>query len=185
MRYYQTPSPERTLLLEILTNVLYGLDATDESLVFKCSEKIYEEQPSLVIHCFVDKEGMIGHLNIYHVVQHLQHLTEKETTVYKRNQLAMEYLQIVVPHFSSFSTNDVNFNLAQLLISLYIESIKDLMKNTDEESISICSSLQQQLQVLLKDNLSYQPEGILELLPNDSLLYERCVYASIDSIRNS
>ena len=59
------------------------------------------------------------------------------------------------------------------------------MKNTDEESISICSSLQQQLQLLLKENSSYQPAGILELLPNDSLLYERCVSNRIDTLRSS
>ena len=92
MQQYQGASPERAQLLEILTHVLYGLDASDEALVFKCSEKIYQEMPALVIRCFIDEEGMIGHLNIYHVVQHLQRLTAGKPTVAERNQLVLQAL---------------------------------------------------------------------------------------------
>ena len=60
-------SPERRQLLEIFTHVLYGLDGSDEALVFKCSARIYAEAPELVLRCFVDERGLIGHLNIYHV----------------------------------------------------------------------------------------------------------------------
>ena len=45
MQQYREASPERTQLLGILTHVLFGLEPTDEELVFKCSEKIYEEEP--------------------------------------------------------------------------------------------------------------------------------------------
>lgn len=169
MQQYRSVSPERSQLLEILTHVLYGLDSSDESLVFKCSEKIYDEQPSLVIRCFIDEEGMIGHLNIYHVVKHLQQLAEKEESVYDRNKLAMEYLKVVVPHFSSFPVDDVDHNLSQVLVSLYIETI-NACQQTD-----LGSSLQSDLLTLLKTNTSYIPSTTLDLLPADSMLYERCV----------
>lgn len=169
MQQYRGVSPERTQLLEILTHVLYGLDSSDESLVFKCSEKIYDEQPSLVIRCFIDEEGMIGHLNIYHVVKHLQRLSEKEESVYDKNKLAMEYLKVVVPHFSSFPMDDVDHNLSQVLVSLYIETINAC------QQAELASSLQSELLALLKANTSYIPSITLDELPSDTMLYERCV----------
>ena len=58
MQQYREASPERSQLLRILTHVLFGLEAIDEELVFKCSEKIYEEEPALVLRCFVDDKGV-------------------------------------------------------------------------------------------------------------------------------
>ena len=86
----RTQSPERTQLLHIFTHILYGLESCDESLVFKCSERIYTEVPELVMRCFINDDGLIGHLNIYHVTKHLLSLTSNETTVYDRNKLALE-----------------------------------------------------------------------------------------------
>lgn len=130
MQQYPTLTPERVQLLQVLTRVLFGLDASDEALVFKCSEKIYQEMPSLVIRCFIDEEGMIGHLNIYHVVKHLQQLTANKPTVFERNELVLQYLSVVTPHLASFAATDValDHNLSHTLAVLYIDSIHDLMK---------------------------------------------------------
>ena len=183
MQQYRNASPERTQLLEILTHVLYGLDSNDESLVFKCSEKIYEEQPCLVLRCFIDEDGMIGHLNIYHVVQHLLHLAEKEETTFQRNKLAMEYLKVVVPHCASLPSSHNELNLSQQLITLYIDSIKDLQP--DQSALQ--ALLQKELHALLQSNSMYLPAAVLEQLPTNSLLYERCVglrgVFSLDRVR--
>ena len=130
MQQYPTLTPERVQLLQVLTRVLFGLDASDEALVFKCSEKIYQEMPSQVIRCFIDEEGMIGHLNIYHVVKHLQQLTANKPTVFERNELVLQYLSVVTPHLASFAATDValDHNLSHTLAVLYIDSIHDLMK---------------------------------------------------------
>lgn len=177
LQQYRNASPERTQLLEILTHVLYGLDSNDESLVFKCSEKIYEEQPSLVLRCFVDDDGMIGHLNIYHVVQHLQNLAANEPTIYQQNKFALDYLKVVVPHCATISSERNDFNLSQKLITLYIESIKDLLDHPDHPNQATqITHLQQDLHHLLKTNSLYVPALVLELLPEDTLLHERCVH---------
>ena len=138
MQQYPTLTPERVQLLQVLTRVLFGLDASDEALVFKCSEKIYQEMPSLVIRCFIDEEGMIGHLNIYHVVKHLQQLTANKPTVFERNELVLQYLSVVTPHLASFAATDValDHNLSHTLAVLYIDSIHDLMTRECESEKS-------------------------------------------------
>lgn len=140
MQQYPTLTPERVQLLQVLTRVLFGLDASDEALVFKCSEKIYQEMPSLVIRCFIDEEGMIGHLNIYHVVKHLQQLTASKPTVFERNELVLQYLSVVTPHLASFAATDValDHNLSHTLAVLYIDSIHDLMKRECESEEREC-----------------------------------------------
>ena len=119
---------QRSQLLRILTHVLFGLEAIDEDLVFKCSEKIYEEDPALVLRCFVDDKGVIGHLNIYHTAQHLRALTQREPSAYRRNALPIQYLRVVTPHIPA-GTGALRLpedhNLAQILALLYIETINE------------------------------------------------------------
>ena len=179
MQQYQGASPERAQLLEILTHVLYGLDASDEALVFKCSEKIYQEMPALVIRCFIDEEGMIGHLNIYHVVQHLQRLTAGKPTVAERNQLVIQYLAVVTPHLAAFATEQApDHNLCHMLAVLYIESLHDFMVRTpDAETEKQVASLRAALQALLQGKGSYLPEPLLEMIKPEGLPEERCVGA--------
>ena len=128
MQQYREASPERSQLLRILTHVLFGLEAIDEDLVFKCSEKIYEEDPALVLRCFVDDKGVIGHLNIYHTAQHLRALTQREPSAYRRNALPIQYLRVVTPHIPA-GTGALRLpedhNLAQILALLYIETINE------------------------------------------------------------
>lgn len=179
MQQYQGASPERRQLLEILTHVLYGLDASDEALVFKCSEKIYQEMPALVIRCFIDEEGMIGHLNIYHVVQHLQRLTADKPTVAERNQLVIQYLAVVTPHLAAFATEQsADHNLCHMLAVLYIESLHDLMARAPGAEIAKqIASLRSALQTLLREKGSYLPEPLLEMIKPGELSEERCVGA--------
>ena len=128
MQQYREASPERSQLLRILTHVLFGLEAIDEELVFKCSEKIYEEEPALVLRCFVDDKGVIGHLNIYHTAQHLQRLTQREPSAYRRNALPIQYLSVVTPHIPAGTGSlrlPEDHNLAQILALLYIETINE------------------------------------------------------------
>ena len=128
MQQYREASPERSQLLRILTHVLFGLEAIDEELVFKCSEKIYQEEPALVLRCFVDDEGVIGHLNIYHTAQHLQRLTQREPSAYRRNALPIQYLSVVTPHIPAGTGSlrlPEDHNLAQILALLYIETINE------------------------------------------------------------
>ena len=128
MQQYREASPERSQLLRILTHVLFGLEAIDEELVFKCSEKIYEEEPALVLRCFVDDKGVIGHLNIYHTAQHLRRLTQREPSAYRRNALPIQYLSVVTPHIPSGTGSlrlPEDHNLAQILALLYIETINE------------------------------------------------------------
>ena len=178
MQQYREASPERTQLLGILTHVLFGLEPTDEELVFKCSEKIYEEEPSLVLRCFIDEKGMICHLNIYHIVKHLQHLTEGEPSVYQRNKLALQYLSVVVPHVTPTASQlPADHNLVHLLAVMYIETIKDL-KTHDEVDHALVDDLQQSLHSLLIEQSTYLPEELLKVLPEGDMMEERCVILS-------
>ena len=127
-------SPERRQLLEIFTHVLYGLDGSDEALVFKCSARIYAEAPELVLRCFVDERGLIGHLNIYHVTSHLLALAKEQPSVLERNRLAIEYLKTVAPHVAgSVLSASAEYNIPQRLAALYIETIAALEKEAEGE----------------------------------------------------
>lgn len=166
----RTQSPERTQLLHIFTHILYGLDSSDESLVFKCSERIYTEAPDLVMRCFINEDGLIGHLNIYHVTKHLLSLTTKESSIFDRNKLALEYLWIVVPHMNT--SQPPEFNLAHTLAMMYVETLRDLLQtNPEDERIS---QMRSRLQSLLKTNQQCIPEELLNELPAD-LKKEQCV----------
>ena len=101
-------SPERRQLLEIFTHVLYGLDSSDEALVFKCSERIYAEAPELVLRCFVDERGLIGHLNIYHVTSHLLALGYSVQMVDTTDHFADAKLTAIV-HNVSYNYNHSAF----------------------------------------------------------------------------
>ena len=159
----RTQSPERTQLLHIFTHILYGLESCDESLVFKCSERIYTEVPELVMRCFINDDGLIGHLNIYHVTKHLLSLTSNETTVYDRNKLALEYLWVVVPHMNT--SQPPEFNLAHTLARMYVDTICDLRQtNPDDERVP---QMRSRLQSLLKTNHYCIPDKLLEVLPED------------------
>ena len=126
-------SPERRLL-EIFTHVLYGLDGSDEALVFKCSARIYAEAPELVLRCFVDERGLIGHLNIYHVTSHLLALAKEQPSVLERNRLAIEYLKTVAPHVAGSALSaSAEYNIPQRLAALYIETIAALEKEAEGE----------------------------------------------------
>ena len=133
MQQYREASPERAQLLRILTHVLFGLEAPDEALVFKCSEKIYEEAPALVLRCFVDDAGVIGHLNVYHTSQHLRRLTAREPSAFRRNRLPIQYLRLVVPHLPAGTAARLpeDHNLAQLLALLYIETITEAQSRAE------------------------------------------------------
>ena len=127
-------SPERRQLLEIFTHVLYGLDGSDEALVFKCSARIYAEAPELVLRCFVDERGLIGHLNIYHVTSHLLALAKEQPSVLERNRLAIEYLKTVAPHVAGSALSaSAEYNIPQRLAALYIETIAALEKEAEGE----------------------------------------------------
>ena len=127
-------SPERRQLLEIFTHVLYGLDSSDEALVFKCSARIYAEAPELVLRCFVDERGLIGHLNIYHVTSHLLALAKEQPSVLERNRLAIEYLKTVAPHVAGSALSpSAEYNIPQRLAALYIETIAALEKEAEGE----------------------------------------------------
>lgn len=127
-------SPERRQLLEIFTHVLYGLDGSDEALVFKCSARIYAEAPELVLRCFVDERGLIGHLNIYHVTSHLLALAKEQPSVLERNRLAIEYLKTVAPHVTGSALSpSAEYNIPQRLAALYIETIAALEKEAEGE----------------------------------------------------
>ena len=127
-------SPERRRLLEIFTHVLYGLDGSDEALVFKCSARIYAEAPELVLRCFVDERGLIGHLNIYHVTSHLLALAKEQPSVLERNRLAIEYLKTVAPHVAGSALSaSAEYNIPQRLAALYIETIAALEKEAEGE----------------------------------------------------
>ena len=127
-------SPERRQLLEIFTHVLYGLDGSDEALVFKCSARIYAEAPELVLRCFVDERGLIGHLNIYHVTSHLLALEKEHPSVLERNRLAIEYLKSVAPHVAGSALSaSAEYNIPQRLAALYIETIAALEKEAEGE----------------------------------------------------
>lgn len=127
-------SPERRQLLEIFTHVLYGLDGSDEALVFKCSARIYAEAPELVLRCFVDERGLIGHLNIYHVTSHLLGLAKEQPSVLERNRLAIEYLKTVAPHVAGSALSpSAEYNIPQRLAALYIETIAALEKEAEGE----------------------------------------------------
>ena len=127
-------SPERRQLLEIYTHVLYGLDGSDEALVFKCSARIYAEAPELVLRCFVDERGLIGHLNIYHVTSHLLALAKEQPSVLERNRLAIEYLKTVAPHVAGSALSaSAEYNIPQRLAALYIETIAALEKEAEGE----------------------------------------------------
>ena len=127
-------SPERRQLLEIFTHVLYGLDGSDEALVFKCSARIYAEAPELVLRCFVDERGLIGHLNIYHVTSHLLALAKEQPSVLERNCLAIEYLKTVAPHVAGSALSpSAEYNIPQRLAALYIETIAALEKEAEGE----------------------------------------------------
>ena len=166
----RTQSPERTQLLHIFTHILYGLESCDESLVFKCSERIYMEVPDLVMRCFINDDGLIGHLNIYHVTKHLLALTAKENTVYERNKLALEYLWVVVPHMNA--SQPPEFNLAHTLAKMYVDTICDLLQtNPDDERVP---QMRSRLQSLLKTNHHCIPDELLEALPAN-MHKERCV----------
>ena len=128
------------------------------------------EVPDLVMRCFVNEDGLIGHLNIYHVTKHLLALTAKESTIYERNRLALEYLWVVVPHMST--SQPPEFNLAHMLAKMYVETICDLIQtNPDNELVS---QMRSRLQSLLKTNQYCLPEVLLEALPT-TMKKERCV----------
>ena len=170
----RSQSPERRQLLEIFTHVLYGLDSGDEALVFKCSERIYAEAPQLVMRCFVDENGIIGHLNIYHVTNHLLALAKDQPSVFERNRLAIEYLKIVAPHAAGNALGQsAEYNIPQRLAALYIETIVALAK--EPGAAEQTETLRKELQALLRSSDQCLPETLLTLLPAEGMQRERCV----------
>lgn len=160
-------SPERRQLLEIFTHVLYGLDSSDEALVFKCSARIYAEAPELVLRCFVDERGLIGHLNIYHVTSHLLALAKEQPSVLERNRLAIEYLKTVAPHVAGSALSaSAEYNIPQRLAALYIETIAALEKEAEgevtqvriqETTQAIQATTQEELQATTQMTQTTQP----------------------------
>lgn len=140
LQYCRQISPERTELLKIFTHVLFGLEISDESLVFKCGQRIYAEAPDLLMRCFINDHGLVSNLNIFNVVKYLRSLTASLPTPYQRNKFVLEYLAIVAPcmngqsHFITSSTATLEFNLSHLLAILSIETIADLMEASKEGS---------------------------------------------------
>ena len=170
----RSQSPERRQLLEIFTHVLYGLDGSDEALVFKCSERIYAEAPELVMRCFVDENGIIGHLNIYHVTNHLLALAKDQASVFERNRLAIEYLKIVAPHVAgSALSQSAEYNIPQRLAALYIETIVAL--GQEPGTAEQAEMLRRELQELLQSSEQCLPETLLTMLPAEGMQRERCV----------
>ena len=122
------------------------------------------------MRCFINEDGLIGHLNIYHVTKHLLSLTAKESSIFDRNKLALEYLWIVVPHMNT--SQPPEFNLAHTLAMMYVETLRDLLQtNPEDERIS---QMRSRLQSLLKTNQQCIPEELLKELPAD-LKKEQCV----------
>ena len=154
-------SPERRQLLEIFTHVLYGLDGSDEALVFKCSARIYAEAPELVLRCFVDERGLIGHLNIYHVTSHLLALAKEQPSVLERNRLAIEYLKTVAPHVAGSALSaSAEYNIPQRLAALYIETIAALEKEAEGEVTQV--RIQETTQAIQETTLDILHPEILQ-----------------------
>ena len=204
-------SPERRQLLEIFTHVLYGLDSSDEALVFKCSARIYAEAPELVLRCFVDERGLIGHLNIYHVTSHLLALAKEQPSVLERNRLAIEYLKTVAPHVAGSALSpSAEYNIPQRLAALYIETIAALEKEAEGEVTQVriqettqaiqettqatqqesqaelqAATLRRELQELLRSNEQVLPEQLLAMLPAAGMQRERCVGLAGDCVADA
>lgn len=187
MQQYREASPERAQLLRILTHVLFGLEATDEELVFKCSEKIYEEDPALVLRCFVDEQDCIGRQNIYHTTQHLRRLTQREATALRRNALPIRYLRVVTPHLATPPAPALlaeDHNLPHLLALLYIETLTELQNSPpssaspQDDAPAVIQQYTAELRALLRQNPAYLPEKLLDALPAGKMLEERCIVLS-------